>query len=222
MIDQRDDNREDFVIDEDIEDGGEALHRAEYYSSASEAFRKRPGMPFVMGGVGLVVLAILLVLGLTRPKSTVDRQYLQTLEARVQQLQENMEALDELDQALERVGEQQRALEELNKKLTRLEQTVTTQIDQIIKELGVLHQRTAEKTAAGAPAPKSAAGKQTDAPQDVQSTAQFHQVRSGETLYRISRRYGLTVDQLRSYNNLAPDAAIYPGQKLKLNPDNQQ
>ena len=48
---------------------------------------------------------------------------------------------------------------------------------------------------------------------------EFHQVKAGDTLFRISRRYGLTVEQLRSYNNLAQDAAIYPGQKLKLKPN---
>jgi len=41
---------------------------------------------------------------------------------------------------------------------------------------------------------------------------------TGETLYSISRRYGLTVDQLRTYNNIGKDTAIRPGQKLKLSP----
>jgi len=49
-----------------------------------------------------------------------------------------------------------------------------------------------------------------------------HEVSAGETLYSISRRYGLTVDQLRAYNNIGQDAAIRPGQRLRLtaNTDN--
>jgi LysM repeat protein len=39
-------------------------------------------------------------------------------------------------------------------------------------------------------------------------------VRSGETLWGISRRYGLTVEELRNLNNLSPGVAIYPDQKL--------
>ena len=42
----------------------------------------------------------------------------------------------------------------------------------------------------------------------------YHQVKAGETLYGISRRYGLTVDELRQVNRLAPGAVIYPDQEL--------
>ncbi len=40
-----------------------------------------------------------------------------------------------------------------------------------------------------------------------------HVVKPGETLYRISRRYGVTVDKVRKWNNL-PDDIIEVGQKL--------
>jgi len=45
-----------------------------------------------------------------------------------------------------------------------------------------------------------------------------HKVLAGESLSRISRYYGLTIKQLRDYNNLEPNAKIYPGQELKINP----
>lgn len=41
----------------------------------------------------------------------------------------------------------------------------------------------------------------------------IHVVKPGETLYRISRRYGLTVDKVRKLNKL-PDDIIEVGQKL--------
>ena len=41
-------------------------------------------------------------------------------------------------------------------------------------------------------------------------------VKKGDTLYRISRRYNLSVEQLRQYNQLDQKASIYPGQKLKV------
>ena len=40
-----------------------------------------------------------------------------------------------------------------------------------------------------------------------------HVVRPGETLYRISRRYGVPVDKVRKWNKL-PDDIIEVGQKL--------
>ena len=45
-----------------------------------------------------------------------------------------------------------------------------------------------------------------------------HKVLAGESLSRISRYYGLTIKQLRDYNNLEPNAKIYPGQELQINP----
>jgi LysM repeat protein len=46
----------------------------------------------------------------------------------------------------------------------------------------------------------------------------YHEVKPKETLYQISRRYGLTVDALLKLNRLAPDAVIHPGQKLIVAP----
>ncbi len=43
--------------------------------------------------------------------------------------------------------------------------------------------------------------------------AEFHQVATGETLYGISRRYNVSVESLRSWNNL-PDNTIKVGQQL--------
>jgi len=52
---------------------------------------------------------------------------------------------------------------------------------------------------------------------DVQNEAKpgsnTHVVKPGETLYRISRRYGVKVDTLRKWNKL-PDDIIEVGQKL--------
>jgi LysM repeat protein len=40
-----------------------------------------------------------------------------------------------------------------------------------------------------------------------------HVVKPGETLFRISRRYGITVDNIKKWNRL-PDDIIEVGQKL--------
>lgn len=55
-----------------------------------------------------------------------------------------------------------------------------------------------------APAARPAAPRQT-----------VHRVRSGENLTRIARRYGVTVRQIKSWNNLSSDS-IRPGQRLTI------
>jgi LysM repeat protein len=221
MVDPRDNIREDFIIDEGYdEEKTEDMHQEEYYRSSSDVFRKKSIMPFVIGGVGLVVLAIILVMTLSKPENVVDHEQLQALETRIQQLEKRLATIGVMDQTLERLGQQEQELDLLAKKLNRFEATVTTQIDQVIKELGALHQKIAQTpVSSGTQPPKNVEKKPPAASKKTVSATKFHQVQAGETLYGISHRYGLSVDQLRGYNNLAPNAAIHPGQKLKLSPN---
>jgi LysM repeat protein len=53
-------------------------------------------------------------------------------------------------------------------------------------------------------------------PAPVPTDTQYHTVEKGETLYSISKRYGIKVDDLKKLNNLI-DNNIGLGQKLKLN-----
>ena len=50
------------------------------------------------------------------------------------------------------------------------------------------------------------------------STPTTHEVRSGDSLWTIARRYGLGIDALRRLNKLGARAVVHPGQKLKLAP----
>jgi len=43
-----------------------------------------------------------------------------------------------------------------------------------------------------------------------------HRIRSGESLWSISRRYGMTVPQLARMNNLSAKAVLQPGQRLQV------
>lgn len=45
---------------------------------------------------------------------------------------------------------------------------------------------------------------------------ELHFVRDGDSLIRIARQYGVSVDRLAELNNLVIDAKIYPGLVLKI------
>ena len=218
MVDPKDSSRQDFIINESYGTEEVDLSREEYYERPSVAFQKKSIPALAVVGLGLAVLVVILGFVFLRPKNTVDPQFLQSLETRIQQLEKKLATIGVMDQVIERLGKQEQDLDQLNKKTDRFESTVTTQIDQIIRELGALHQKTDQLKAAAAPQPTPPVKKQPVAAQKAKSTAKLHQVQPGETLYRISRRYDLSVEQLRSYNGLTANDAIYPGQKLKLNP----
>jgi len=227
MVDSKDHIREDFIIDKnDAAAEAEDFRREEYYSQNGSMFRKKSHLPFIIGGAALIVLVIIFGVIFSGRNDSADREYLQSLEARIEKLENKLETMDTRDQTPEQFARQERELNAMGKRLNGFESTVSTQIDQIIKELGALHQKLDQAPAAkaqalpstekktSAAAPKKTA---TAAPKKT-ATAEFYQVQAGDTLYGISRRFGLTVEQLQGYNSIAPDAAIHPGQKLRLTP----
>jgi len=52
-----------------------------------------------------------------------------------------------------------------------------------------------------------------DTTPEMKTGSMIHVVKPGETLYRISRRYGVSVDKIKKWNKL-PDEIIEVGQKL--------
>ena len=52
----------------------------------------------------------------------------------------------------------------------------------------------------------------------VSTEKQYHTVQKGETLYRISKKYGISVEELRKLNNLSADQPLRTGQKLLVSP----
>ena len=204
-------DEKDFVIHGDDETTEDSLvDQEDAYRKTDSAFQKNSMLPYALGGAGVIVAVIAIILALSGGEKTAGMEQLQALETRVLRLEEKLAGLESLEKQLALVETQQSELAKLAKRYDRFEATVNTQIDQIIKELGNLYQKT---SARGKAAPRV-----SKAPEPISPTARFHRVKSGETLYRISRKYGLTVKQLQSYNQLAPGAAIYPGQKLRLTP----
>ena len=204
MVDPKFENHDNFIINDkyDNEEVGE-LNREDYYDDHSGISLKKYLNPFTIAGVGLIIIVILIVIFLSGPNDAVDNRQLQSLDAKIQQIEKKLASFGSMDQALDRLGQLEQKLSLISERFDRLNSTVTTQIDQIIKELGALHQKSS-------PTPQ---------PVQTETKPDFHQVRPKETLWGISRRYGLTLDQLRSYNKMGPNATLQPGQKLKLTPN---
>lgn len=50
----------------------------------------------------------------------------------------------------------------------------------------------------------------------VGPTPNYYTVRSGDTLFILSNRFGTTVEKLAEMNEIADPSMIYPGQRLKI------
>ena len=146
----------------------------------------------------------------------------------------------ELDNEVKRTKRELAEFETRNRELTAQVQAVREQLartqeeNEAIKEASVLERKAKADMKRSAPAAKAApvesspgisellgtsGGSQPESqpPSDMQMDAKtgsnIHVVKPGETLYRISRRYGVKVDTLRKWNKL-PDDIIEVGQKL--------
>lgn len=92
----------------------------------------------------------------------------------------------------------------------------------IIKPGQRLHTRKPEKTASPDNAPRKAPEKIAYASSSSRDKSPAHKtwvvVEKNDTLYSISRQYGVSVERLVQYNRLKKPSMLQPGQKLYLKP----
>ncbi len=181
-------------------------------------------MPLLLAGSALLVLVIIIVVFLTGGSDDADR--LMRLENTVRLLETRIQ---EMESDLARFQEQDSVIETLINKVDLIDDSVPERFDALEKQMANLQQQLTgsagkpdtesppETTAAKEEQGKSASSTEkppVKRPTTPKSKVDYHQVKTGETLYQISRRYDLSVAELRRLNNLKEGDLIRPGQKL--------
>lgn len=202
----------DFVLSSSYQDN-EALGSREdlYRGSGSSASDGRTFKYIYIAIGGFLILIVLSVVVIARTYSLAEKVQLLALESRLEQLENRLGSI-EGDGGLSQTAGQGNQLILLTERLDQLEANMTARINSMANQLN---------SAPAKPVAEAAAKTETAAPAPAlkeETEAKIHTVKRGETLYRISRRYNLSVDQLRQYNQLDQKASIYPGQKLKVSP----
>ena len=197
------------------EEEPEAFYEEEYSplgvktGAASGAFR-RIGNPIIWMPALFIILIVLYIFLPVGDKSQGNAQ-LKGLEARLDQVEKRMLKLESVG---ERVLNLEKIIKDngpLEKRLDRLEGAIAKRMDQVVKELLQLRKQLKAK-----PITKSTPPVATQQKRTTTDHANQHIVKKGETLYSISRSYGLTVEQLRKINNLDKNSIIFVGQKLTV------
>ena len=202
----------DFVLSSNSPDSSVLEPREDFYHGAGrhvsgERFFKAT---YIAIG-GFLILIVLSVVLIARTYSLAEKVQLLALESRLEQLENRLGTI-EGEGGLSQAGGQGNQLILLTERLDQLEANMAARINNMANQLNTLPPKTVTEAA-----PKAEAAAATAGP-EKETTARIHTVKPGETLYRISRRYNLSVEQLRQYNELDSKASIYPGQKLKISP----
>jgi membrane-bound lytic murein transglycosylase D len=211
-----DSDSEKFPEEEDVE-------APAYYRPTTKKTLRPAWIAIPAVGVGLVLLAMLIVWFWEKPLTEGPEKRLQLLEKRIENLESQVVRLNELNEKWIVLENQNQKLQTALERIERMETSINRRIDELRSDVNALG-RTTSATASGSSAPprsqessQPAAAPPTrpssqPAPEEASKT---HTVQAGDTLYSISRQYGVTVEQLRDWNDL-PDNTIGVGQKLRI------
>ena len=134
---------------------------------------------------------------------------------------QNIEKALQIEQGLKSEGvnfkESITQINHIKDRLGRLETAFSVKFDSLIDRMGKIEKsisqlknKTVEKIVKKESEPKAA----VPVKKAVKKKSQFHMVKKEETLYSISKKYNISIDQLRKLNKLSKGATIYPGDNL--------
>jgi LysM repeat protein len=214
--------KEDYVPDftDEMEYSGMAREKTGFFSRLTN-------WPSV--SVGWVVLFIIVLVALFLFLPSAGRndhaEEIAALMERVKNLEEqsaqaqkpaeplNPEALD-----LSGMKEMQDRVGALERTLSAIESKLRKDIDDLNVKLAELRpEKTVEKAPAKAkPTVEKATPQKAATVKASEPAIQYHTVKAGDNLFRISLKYGLKQEELLRLNNLEKNAVIVPGQKIRV------
>jgi vacuolar-type H+-ATPase subunit I/STV1 len=165
--------------------------------------------PLLLALAAAALVAFLLILILNRGNDTATPQRIAALEQRLQQLEERLDKFEGIDEKVTAIWEQAKSFEKFKDRFDRSEASTSLRMDHLTMSLEAL-----QKQIDQARSSRPAAASKNHAAAKTESKVQYHQIEPGDTLYSISKKYGLAVEELMRLNNMKPDSVLMPGQKL--------
>ena len=213
------DNNSEFKVKLDSEQQESLFEEEEEYSpwrkkdkSKSKIFKMPEKVPFLWFGIGFLVLFILLILFFSGSRNGINESQIADVEARIKKLEERVAKVETIDDKVTQIWDQAKAFEQFKERFDRSEASLSLRMDQIAQSIDDLKKKLAKVT------PKQVKASSQKKVSKKTGTKRYHTVSAGDTLYGISRKYGMTVEKLRQLNKLAKNAEIHPGQELLVTP----
>lgn len=187
------------------EENEEPYEEYDAYSALNrQSLLRKPFVPYIAAGV----VALVVILGFsmygTSSQNDALSEEVALLNKRLEDIEFRIGNLEQVSSGNESLGTLKNNTDMLAQQFQALETKLGRNLNQINDKLAALEKNqkaVPQKTAAP---PKSA----------KKASPKVHVVKAGETLYQISRKYGLSVEQLKKLNGMGNDVTIRPGQEL--------
>ena len=154
------------------------------------------------GKIGFTFLIFLLILLLGATMGVIIGS-----KTRIKLLENRIAKLENIEYRLTEIWEQVDSFDRFKDRLDKLEVSLS-KTENFVKNLDRLPKKIADNTPTEVESPLPS----KIAPKIAQK--QYNTVTSGDTLFSISHRYGLSIQKIRRLNKLTKASVIYPGQKL--------
>ena len=168
---------------------------------------------YVAAGLGVLILVIVIVMMSSGSGRQETASRMGLIEKRLDDLEFRFGNLVQDTTPESDLTGLQQANEDLSRRFDAFEKKLEGRLNQINTDLTKLEKK---RQAPPPQAPPTLKKAKVKAKPPVKADTRQHTVKKGETLYQISRKYGMSVDALRKLNGIGRDATIYPGQKLKV------
>jgi LysM repeat protein len=211
-------------------------HYTTLKDGASGIFGEKSKLPLIIILLGVVFLVVLFFIFNPRPPKTGQPDP-DVIDARLALLEKQINEIDRIKEKIEamdfRLNTDAVSSVDIDK-LTGAIQANAAAVSQMDKKIGQLEtelQQTAEKIkaqpAARAPqkSPPAATPEVSSKKPPVEARSGngliYHTVQKGDTLYRLSQKYGISVAKLQELNNMGQGTELFPGKQLIVGPAKQ-
>jgi len=200
---------------------GDSYDEDDDYVSFEQRDQKAPAnlsgnpMRYLYWGLGIAVVVLLVMLIFSKITGPAESVRISELEKKIEHLEQQVEKVDGVDEKVTRIWEQAKSFEKFKTRFDRSEASMSLRMDHLAMGLDALQKKT-DKTMKKVETLKRAPARAGPPPVKKATAKKTHTVAAGDTLFNISRRYNLSVEKLRSMNQLTDRAVIHVGQILTV------
>jgi LysM repeat protein len=207
------DEARDF-LDEDDNASWDRTDNARHLTHLNDQLKKYAP---VLIGVALFLVAIGGLRLLFSGGSSGNDNRVRLLEERIQNLEDTYKKFESIDSKVTRIWEQAKSFENFKNRFDRTEASMSLRMDHLASNIDAVKKqlRTTDSFSKSTHSIIESAQKKTPVKRAAKSrSVRYHTVTAKETLYGISVKYGIKLENLLEMNHLRKDAIIQPGQKL--------